>query len=330
MRSWGIIIIQGLFIFILCVTGLIIPSISCSASSNCSVPPFVATGVKPNVIIMLDNSGSMKVPMYNDTDFGGWRCNNGTHDDFDPSQTYYGIFDSNKKYRYDSAIPVDPDPWQSGDPYKISVDTTMKGAFVEDNSCTCGSGKNCWDGNFLNWLVTRRIDAARKALVGGKMESRAGYDYITGDGGDLEWKILGNNEPSDGDFCKKYSNSSSYSPFPDNTTFKIYSPANNGSVKSSYDPYAKIEAQGSVAITIKDSSGKDIGEIGTVSIKHHWVTVDLCRKYTDPIVVAGPLSYNGSDPSLVRIKNVTSRSFKIRVQEWMYKDGTHTTEYVHY
>ena len=130
-------------------------------AGECGIPPFVGSGVKSNVIIMLDNSGSMKHCMYDDSDFGGWKCNQGVHDDFDPSVTYYGIFDSNKKYRYDSTIPVDPNPWQNG-PYYINVDTSKKGAFVEDN-CTCGGGINCWDGNFLNWLTTRRIDAARKA-----------------------------------------------------------------------------------------------------------------------------------------------------------------------
>ncbi len=298
------------------------------AANKCSLPPFVGAGVKPNVVIMLDNSGSMKVPMYRDPDFGGWKCSNGTHNNFDPSVTYYGIFESDKKYKYDSNIPVDPNPWDggSGDPYNVTVDTTVTGAFVEDNTCTIGPGNNCWDGNFLNWLVTRRIDAARKALVGGKVEDRSGYDYITG--GDKEWKILGNNERSDHDFCKQYANGSACSPYPDNTTFKIWSPANDGKVKTLYDPYAKLEAIGT--FLIQDSGGNNIGEICTVSLNHNWVTVNLQGNYSSaPIVVAGPLSYNGSDPSVVRIRNVTENSFEIRVQEWLYKDGTHKTEHVH-
>ena len=299
-------------------------------AGECGIPPFVGSGIKSNVIIMLDNSGSMKHCMYDDTDFSGWKCSQGTHDDFDPTVTYYGIFDSDKKYRYDSTIPVDPTPWQSG-PYYITVDTSKTGAFVEAD-CSCGNGNNCWDGNFLNWLTTRRIDAARKALVGGKVENRNGYDYISGDGGDLEWKILGNNEPWDHDFCKRYAHSSQYSPYTDNTQFRIYSPADDGNAKSSYDPYAKIEISGTAQgqVGISDINGNKIGEAGVIDIKHNWKTVHFSKSYSDPIVVVGPLSYNGGDPSVPRVKAIKNSSFQVRVQEWVYKDGKHTIEYLYY
>jgi hypothetical protein len=43
-------------------------------------------------------------------------------------------------------------------------------------------------------------------------------------------------------------------------------------------------------------------------------------------VVAKPISYNGAAPSVVRIRNVTSAGFEIRVQEWDYLDGSHSLE----
>ena len=71
-------------------------------------------------------------------------------------------------------------------------------------------------------------------------------------------------------------------------------------------------------------------ESGEVSLDHHWKTVNLTKSFINPVVIAKPLSYNGSDPATVRIKNVTPSSFKIRVQEWDYLNGTHTTEKVSY
>ncbi len=71
-------------------------------------------------------------------------------------------------------------------------------------------------------------------------------------------------------------------------------------------------------------------QTGEVSLDHHWKTVNLTKNFLDPIVVAKPLSSSGADPAVVRIKDVTPSSFKIRVQEWDYLDGTHTTEKVSY
>jgi len=71
-------------------------------------------------------------------------------------------------------------------------------------------------------------------------------------------------------------------------------------------------------------------ETGEVSLNHSWKKVNLSKSFTNPIVIAKPLSYKGSAPATVRIKDVTSSSFKIRVQEWPYLDGTHTTEKVSY
>lgn len=53
-----------------------------------------------------------------------------------------------------------------------------------------------------------------------------------------------------------------------------------------------------------------------------WDTVSL-NGFTDPVVVASPLSANGSDPAHVRIKNVTASGFDYTVEEWAYLDGAH-------
>ena len=79
------------------------------------------------------------------------------------------------------------------------------------------------------------------------------------------------------------------------------------------------------------SDNVEIGvEIGEVSVDHNWKWVEFNNTFIDPVVVAKPLSYNGGDPAVLRIRNVESTGFDIRVQEWDYLDGTHTTENVSY
>lgn len=69
-------------------------------------------------------------------------------------------------------------------------------------------------------------------------------------------------------------------------------------------------------------------EVGQVSLDHNWQTVNFTKSFNDPVVVAKPLSFNGAQPAVVRIRNVTPTSFDIRVQEWNYLDGFHVIEQV--
>jgi len=71
-------------------------------------------------------------------------------------------------------------------------------------------------------------------------------------------------------------------------------------------------------------------EIGEVSVDHNWKWVEFNDTFTDPVVVANLLSYNGGDPAVIRIQNVDSKGFDIRIQEWDYLDGTHATENISY
>ena len=325
------------FLTILAVfAGSLLPS-SGAMAEGCddyhAVPPFLSSKLRPNVMFMLDNSGSMKNPLGRTT---GYRCGS-TDTTFDSNTTYYGMFDSTKTYNYDATIVVDSTPFSgvAGMPYNVAVDTAATGAFIEDSACTLGLGNNCWSGNFLNWIVTRRIDAARQVMIGGKVESRAGYDYLTNDPTDLEWKIVGNNERSDGSICKSYSSSQDQSPFPADSLFTVWSPAESGATLALYDPYAKISNQSTNLIV--DENGTVIGETGFISSfsadagANSWKTVSLIKTdYTNPVVVATPLSYNGGDPSVVRVNNLQTDSFDIRLEEWEYKDANHTNEDISY
>ncbi len=71
-------------------------------------------------------------------------------------------------------------------------------------------------------------------------------------------------------------------------------------------------------------------ETGTLSVSHRWQTVNLDRNYQNPVVIAGPASINGGSPTLTRVRNVTSSSFEIQIDEWEYLDGRHSSERVDY
>jgi len=79
------------------------------------------------------------------------------------------------------------------------------------------------------------------------------------------------------------------------------------------------------------SASQKIGEVGNIpDLYHAWKTVQLSQSYVNPVVVAGPATTNGADVVTVRIRNVTSNSFQIRIDEWDYRDGRHSFERVDY
>jgi len=119
-------------------------------NNYCNIPPFVTSGansLKPNVLLVVDNSGSMNEFAYKTAGKG-----NSSYDDSYSSTTkYYGYFDDSKMYSYD---------------------TTSGGFFKVDG--TKSLDKNSfWSGNMLNWLTMRRVDVVRKVLVGGKTQPRS-------------------------------------------------------------------------------------------------------------------------------------------------------------
>ena len=111
-------------------------------------PPFMATSVEPNVLIVLDNSGSM--------------CGQAYASSYDPSGftngLYYGYFDGSKNYQY-----------------------TNNGRWEETSTAmTTGTSSNpIATGSFLNWATMRRVEVAKKLLIGGKASPRSPSAGIT-------------------------------------------------------------------------------------------------------------------------------------------------------
>ncbi len=115
-----------------------------SQKGYCIQPPFLVAPKQPNVLIILDNSGSMNCLAYQSA--------------FDPSQftsgTYYGYFDPAKNYRYDtsSSTAAAPNRW-------IPTNAAMNTGTVANPIAS---------GNLLNWITMSRQDIAKKLLIGGR------------------------------------------------------------------------------------------------------------------------------------------------------------------
>lgn len=71
-------------------------------------------------------------------------------------------------------------------------------------------------------------------------------------------------------------------------------------------------------------------EAGDIAVGTSWVRVNFDSPFKNPIVVVGPPRSANSDPCVVRIKNVTSTGFDVRLYEWNYLDGSHPAETVNY
>lgn len=100
---------------------------------------------------------------------------------------------------------------------------------------------------------------------------------------------------------------------------------------TAYDRHSERESVFSNVLThTLSSDATPVLEVGEVSLNHNWTWVAFRNLFVDPIVVAKPLSENGPASAVIRLQNVNSNGFNIRVQEWDYLDGRHTNETVSY
>jgi len=75
----------------------------------------------------------------------------------------------------------------------------------------------------------------------------------------------------------------------------------------------------------------EIGSIMQVQPnKNTWHTINLQNSYSDPVVVMGVPTSNGTQPMTMRVRNVSSSSFDYQLDEWDYLDGYHVAETVAY
>ncbi len=144
----------------------------------CVVPAISGISIKPNVLFVLDFSGSMQFPTYLPCDYtlsgGIFTCSTITLNStsparYIPTNSYYGYFDKDKCYNYSSSS-------------------------FQEVSCNCSNkigSSNCISGNLLNWITTTRVDAERKVLTGGRTTTASGNTFIESSGG--KWIVQDNN-----------------------------------------------------------------------------------------------------------------------------------------
>ncbi len=132
----------------------------------CVTPTPAASVAKPNILILMDYSGSMQFPAYiacrSDYYYDDQVINcrtpaSSATDNYNAATTYYGLFDTTKYYKYESS--------------KFQVNT----ACTDTNKI--GSSNTCMSGNLLNWITSTRIDVSRKVLTGGRTNTGASDIY---------------------------------------------------------------------------------------------------------------------------------------------------------
>jgi type IV pilus assembly protein PilY1 len=178
---------KRLFLFSIAISLFFILSaprhIQGAMTDYCLVPPYVIQNVAPNVMIVVDNSGSMFYFSY----FDGFTTTIDTDDNMCDSSsnpctgfTTPGTYPNYKYYGYFS-----PDYW-----YDYSSSRFYPTAPKTGSGISGERAKNSteWDGNFLNWVTMRRIDIIRKVLAGGKTTTgeSSGYSRLIGEIADCD------------------------------------------------------------------------------------------------------------------------------------------------
>jgi len=125
-------------------------------------PPFLTSKVAPNVLLILDNSGSMNNFAYREV--SGLRCSSTqAWTGYNPGTEYYGLFNPNKCYRYDNS---------AGKHYFYvdgnTIDDPLTPTITERSTGSNPLVKK-FSGNWLNWFTMRRLDVAKKVLTGGRI-----------------------------------------------------------------------------------------------------------------------------------------------------------------
>lgn len=119
-----------------------------------SAPPFVSDQVAPNIIILMDNSGSMSNRACESTSCGVLASGaTATTTAFTATTRYSGFADPMRCYIWDAT----DNRFEIGVGVKIALNTV----------CPVTE----YDGNFINWATFRRFDAVKKSMIGGQCQN---------------------------------------------------------------------------------------------------------------------------------------------------------------
>jgi hypothetical protein len=128
------------------------------------IPPFVATGAPPNVMLMLSIETPMQGDAYPDLTCSGnpasptYGCTNKAtnsggryiSNNYNNTKAYVGYFDPNKCYTYSGSGAT--------------------GLFTPSGTASSHQCSGTWSGNFLNFATTMSLDSFRIAFTGGNRD----------------------------------------------------------------------------------------------------------------------------------------------------------------
>jgi len=81
----------------------------------------------------------------------------------------------------------------------------------------------------------------------------------------------------------------------------------------------------------EDQQATDIKiEMGEVPVTGEWGKVSFAIPFQNPVVIVGPPTAGNDEPCVVRLRNVTTTGFEIRLAEWDYLKETHPSGTVSY
>src|SRR5689334_9943575 len=138
MNGYTLKLLTGIGLLLLTGTLWCDQAASQSMSNYAGTPPFVTTAVTPNILLLLDNSGSMNNMAYPTATVA-----------FNNATKYSGIFDGTECYQY-ASNRFQPDPAANPAGPPAACNATYP-----------------WSGNLLNYGVNREIDVVKLVMVGG-------------------------------------------------------------------------------------------------------------------------------------------------------------------
>jgi len=139
----------------------------------CNVPPFLTTSISPNILFVVDKSGSMSWAAYYKT----WSATNNPSDigQYDPNTTYEGYFIPNKLYELKNGIWIESS--SKTESCSMSLTSYYVGWGGTYNYYNFYSISGVCSGNRLNFARMSRMDLLRWAITGGKPDSCPDNDF---------------------------------------------------------------------------------------------------------------------------------------------------------
>jgi len=181
MRTTMKALLPGLVLF----TVMLLPGIAPADPGNqyCVTPPFITAGIKPNLLLLMDNSASMFDLAYADKGTSTRTptyCYDDTYSDAG-GNIYAGYFypggvDASgntippKYYDFDIATGVFTEIGSFPAAASCTYYVENKYCIATDNATPKRVTKFSASGNYLNWLTASKFDIQKKILTGGKYD----------------------------------------------------------------------------------------------------------------------------------------------------------------